>query len=829
MKMGEINSVLPPQEVSIEVLQEKYAKGNETEIDQVCRRVALSLASVEVEPKMEAHFYQALKAGFVPAGRIWSAAGAGIKATLINCFVQPMSDSISDEEEGAPGIYDALKFAAETMRRGGGVGYDFSPIRPMDAKVKGTQSSASGPLSYMNVFDASCVTVESAGSRRGAQMGALIISHPDIERFIHAKRDYMLMPDGVTRVGKLTNFNMSVGVTDAFMEAVINDEDWQLTHAAEPNFPTVQLENGEWLYKTVRAVDLWEQIMRSTYNHGEPGILFLDRINKDNNLHYCETIRTTNPCGEQPLPPYGCCDLGSVNLTMFVRKAFTTKAYFDFEAFKKLIPTAVRMLDDVLDVTVWPLEQQRMEAMNKRRIGLGFLGLGSACAMLGLRYDRDEGRAFASKVSEVMRDAAYNASVDLAIEKMPFPAFDVEKYFSGESFATRLPEDIKARIRKHGIRNSHLLSIAPTGTITLAFADNASNGIEPPFSLTYERKKRMSDGSHKTYSVEDSAYRLFRHMNGPDAPLPESFVTALEMTALDHLEMVKAVAPFIDTSISKTVNIPAEYPYDDFKELYLEAWRGNLKGLATYRPNATLGSVLSVKTEDKREEATPEAAEVLAECDPMRKQIERRPEGDLNSITRKVSYSCANGDVTYYASVSFATVDGVLNGVPVKIQRPIEFFLMGDATEGQQWITALMRQLSMLARYGGNIAKSLADLRKVSWDKGYVSFGSYTKLDGSKVPLRHTSECAVLGYALQQILINVGFLDADGNQVPTKVLARIGEPVSLEEVNRSDDVPAEIHQPGVTGHSCPKCYMPTLVKRDGCKHCESCGYEGSCG
>lgn len=829
MKMGETLNVLPPQILSTDALLEKYAKGNETSIEQVQGRVAMALATVEVEKVWEGRFLEALQAGFVPAGRIWSAAGTDIKATLINCFVQPVGDSISDAEDGNPGIYDALKFAAETMRRGGGVGYNFSRIRPKNAMVKGTHSKASGPISYMEVFDRSCVTVESAGSRRGAQMAVLNVGHPDIVDFIHAKREYVTNSAGM-RLGRLTNFNMSIGVTDAFMNAVQQDEEWHLTHRVPPSFESTQASNGEWIYQTVRASELWEQVMESTYNHGEPGILFIDRINKDNNLFYCEEIEATNPCGEQPLPPYGCCCLGSINLTQFVVDPFTPTAYFDFQAFEALVPKAVRMLDNVLDVTVWPLEEQHAEAMAKRRIGLGFLGLGSACSMLGIRYDRDAGREFASQVAERMRNAAYNASVDLAIEKMPFPLFDAEKYFSGESFATRLPEDIKERIRKHGIRNSHLLSIAPTGTITLAFADNASNGIEPPFSLSYERKKRMPDNSTQVYDVEDSAYRLFRHINGPEAPLPESFVTALEMSAMDHLEMVKAVAPFVDTAISKTVNIPADYPFENFKDLYFEAWKGKLKGLATYRPNDTLGAVLSLKTEggDKKE-TIGESSVLLVDSDPLRKQIQRRPDGDLHAVTKKVHYSCTSGDVSYYASVSFMEVDGVINGEAVKIKRPIEFFIMGDPTEGQQWLTALMRQLSMTARFGGSVAKSLADLRKVKWDKGLISFGKIQKEDGTQVPLRHGSECAVLAYAMQQILIGEKFLDVDGNQVPAKVLAKAGSKIDADTTVFIDEPTVEESKPEVTGHECPHCHSLTLAKRDGCKVCTSCGFEGTCG
>jgi ribonucleoside-diphosphate reductase alpha chain len=956
---------LPEQLISREVLLEKYAKGGEATAAQVWARVARALASVEPEARRahwEARFLEAQEQGFIPAGRINSAAGTSLTATLINCFVEPVGDSITEVVDGKPGIYTALAEAAETMRRGGGVGYDFSSIRPEGAMVRGTNSRASGPVSYMRVFDKSCETVESAGARRGAQMGVLRCDHPDVERFIHAKD-----------AGELTNFNISIGVTDAFMQAVEANGDVELVHKAEPatdvkEAGAYQRADGLWVYRKMRARELWEQVMRSTYDHAEPGILFLDRMNRDNNLHYCETLEATNPCvtgdtrlatqyglisiadlwnnevplevtvdartlgmsdratvirpakpafmtsgdaevfrvttedgyeikatawhefytargklklsqikpgdelwvqagkgqfgqqgseplgvllglltgdghftnrgegreaavitlwdedrvlaesvastvnaliaglpagrryavspvaipernevfirsvllarvlenlgfnrrtklrvpevvwcgseacvrgylralfqtdgtvnissygrtcsarltsirrqllqevqvllanfgifsrirdclparrgtfpdhkggtrdyecqatyelmiggeslrvfareigfllpgkdekflqwlearesglyhrqrfttrviqiqpagrepvydttqadqnsvifnglvtgqcAEQPLPSYGCCCLGSIDVSRFVKEPFDTGASFDFEAFGRVIDVAIRMLDNVLDVTPWPLEAQRREAMAKRRVGLGFTGLGDALIMLGLRYDTAEARAMAAKIGEFMRDRAYLASVELAAERGAFPMFNADLYLSGGNFASRLPQGIKDAIRKQGIRNSHLLSIAPTGTISLAFADNASNGIEPPFSWTYTRKKRMADGTHKEFRVEDHAWRLYRHWFGEDAKLPGAFVTALEISAQAHQEMVAAVAPYIDTSISKTVNVPEDYPYADFEHLYLEAWKAGLKGLATYRPNTVLGAVLT--------------------------------------------------------------------------------------------------------------------------------------------------------------------------------------------------------------------------------------------
>lgn len=725
---------LPAQIITTALLAEKYAKNGETTLSDVRSRVARALASIEQDPDYwEPIFLEALEDGFIPAGRINSAAGTNIKATLINCFVQPVGDAmIGVDDSGKPGIMVALQEAAETMRRGGGVGYDFSQIRPQGALVKGTASIASGPLSYMRVFDAMCQTVESAGARRGAQMGVLRCDHPDIEAFINAKAKPYAEKE-------LSQFNISVGATDAFMNAVEAGGIWELAHKAEPGDDLLKSgayrrDDGLWVYRKVNARDLWEKIMRSTYEFADPGVLFLDRMNAENNLYYVEVIEATNPCGEQPLSDYGCCCLGSINLTKFVMNAFAKGANFDFEGFVNMVHTSIRMLDNVLDLTYWPLTKQREQAQSKRRVGLGFTGLGDALIMLGLKYDTDEARKMAEAISMSMRDAAYDASTKLAKEKGAFPLLDAKKYLKS-GFAERLPKEIKQQISKHGIRNSHLLSIAPTGTISLVFADNASSGIEPVYDLMCTRMVRQADGSKLPYVVYDHAYRLYKAMNGmeatPDteviATLPDVWATAQNISAMDHMRMVSVVAPYIDTAISKTVNVPESYPYGEFKDIYTEAWKNGLKGITTYRPNSQVASVLIAST-------PVEEKPVLDESDPDRRiRLDKVPEPVMGSLRWEKRPKLSGGNpawsymVEHPLGYAFAVFVGhVENGV----KHPFEVWVNGQ--EQPRGLGALAKSLSMDMRTNdrGWLKAKLESLMKTS---GEDAFDMASPLDGSIV------------------------------------------------------------------------------------------------
>ena len=861
-----------PQQITTDVLIEKYAKNGETSQEQIFLRVCNGVAKVEKTPELQKEwaekFFNNMIAGAVGAGRIMSAGGTDISATLINCFTIPVGDSISGfDDDGRPGIYTALQQSAATMQKGGGVGYNFSFIRPKGSWVKSVRSYASGPCSYMDIFDASCKTIESAGSRRGAQMGVMNINHPDILEFVKAKRT----------PGRWNNFNVSVMVTDDFMRAKANGEKVQLIHKARPSDKQLeegayQRDDGMYVYSTIDANELWDIIMKSNYDFAEPGVLFYDNINNDNNLRYVETIVATNPCAEQPLPDYGCCDLGPIILPKFVRDPFTEKASFDYEAFKDAVRTHVRFLDNVLDATVWPLIEEKQESDAKRRIGLGFTGLGNALAMLNQVYYAEDGVQTAKTISNVMRDTAYLEPVNLAKEKGAFPVFDKDKYLEEGTFASRLPEEIKAEIREHGIRNSHLLSIAPTGTVSLAFADNASNGIEPPYSLAYTRKKRNGDGTHSFYNVVDHAFRvwlsiqqdqefatavenavcqyrdLFEYKQNTYTikdVLPKSLVTAMEMTVDQHLIMMNTVQPFIDTAISKTVNVPGDYPFEDFKSIYDTAWNNKLKGVSTYRPNNILGSVLSVekpKEEPKKEEVkTPVVSAASTKTfdqvvDEMYSEsFQSRKDGMLMGITTKGRFFTEQGEQKFIVTINFIEVTRETENGSVSITRPVEFILTSNFTTNSSAWDATMRFMSLSARSGVPVPKLIENLKEITWEHGAVRYGTKEK-EGRQVPLWHASDVAAIGHAIQEALISCGYLDKDGKvirpqpgngQASTTLNAPTSAVVVTQEETTTNTTEPEAQK--ATGKKCPDCGAYNLEKRDGCEKCTNCGYMGSCG
>ncbi|MCZ8234313.1 MAG: adenosylcobalamin-dependent ribonucleoside-diphosphate reductase [Inhella sp.] len=578
------------QPISSDVLLDTYAQPGETTVDEVRHRIAQALAQAEAPAQRAlraAQFLAVQREGFIVAGRVAAHAGTGAKSTMINCFVQPLCDSITHAEGGIPGIYTALMETAETLRLGGGVGIDFSPIRPRGARIAGVDTLGLGPVGFLQLFNLSCELLGSTARRPGAQMGVLRCDHPDALAFAQVKTQ-----------GGLASFNLSVAVTDAFMQAVNDDTEFELVHAAEPG-PVQQAAgatrraDGLWVYQRLPARRLWAAIVGGAHERGEPGVLFVDRIQADNNLGYCERIAATNPCGEQPLPPYGACCLGSINLVQLVERPFEPSARLALERLDTMVPVAVRMLDNVLQLTHWPLPQQRQQALAKRRIGLGFTGLGDALIMLGLPYDSEAARQLAAGVARTLRDRAYEASIALAHERGPFPSFKADGVLRRGSFASRLPGALQRDIRAHGLRNSHLLSIAPAGSVSLAFADNVSSGIEPPYAWHYLRHRRRRDGlGLAAYDVVDPAWRLHRALRGASAPLGPAFATATQLPPAAHLSMVAAVAPYIDGAISKTVNANEGCAYDDFEALFRQAWKDGLKGVTAFRSRGVLGSVL---------------------------------------------------------------------------------------------------------------------------------------------------------------------------------------------------------------------------------------------
>jgi ribonucleoside-diphosphate reductase alpha chain len=726
-------------------------------VEDSWRRIARALAEVEADPaRWEAEFYAALEGfKFLPAGRITAGAGTGRAVTLFNCFVM---GTIPDTMEG---IFTALKEAALTMQQGGGIGYDFSTIRPRGAPVAGVAADASGPLSFMDVWDAMCRTIMSAGSRRGAMMATMRCDHPDIEAFIEAKRD----------PARLRMFNLSVLVTDAFMAAVKADGPWELAFGGK-------------VYRTVEARDLWNKIMRSTFDYAEPGVIFIDRINAMNNLGYAETIAATNPCGEQPLPPYGACLLGSINLATLVWYPFEDKAHVCKTELGKLVRTAVRMMDNVVDASRFPLPEQRAEAMAKRRIGLGVTGLADALLMCGLRYGSDEAVAATEDWMHAIAREAYFASVDLAKEKGAFPLFDAEGFLASGNMA-RMDTDVREAIAKHGIRNALLTSVAPTGTISL-YAGNVSSGIEPVFAYAYTRKVLQKDGSRTEEEVVDYAVRLWREKHG-DAPLPDHFVNAQTLPPLDHVRMQAAAQKWVDSSISKTINCPEDISFDAFKEVYMAAWDQGCKGCTTYRPNDVTGSVLTVSEKETAPVASQPVTggEVVYLSDPL-----DRPAA-LEGQTYKVKWP--GSEHALYITINDIVIAGH--------RRPFEVFINSKNMEHFAWTVALTRMISAVFRRGGDISFVVEELKAVFDPRG----GAW--MEGRYIP----SILAAIGGVIERHLIDIGFIEGEGlglKSDPKAELLRVGE--------------------APKGKACPSCGSYDLRMVEGCLTCGSCGHS-KCG
>ena len=728
----------------------------EQTVQDTWRRIAKALSEVETEPKKwETIFYNALTDfKFLPAGRITAGSGTKRNVTLFNCFVMGViPDSMS-------GIFDMLKEAALTMQQGGGIGYDFSTIRPKGSLVKGIAADASGPVSFMDVWDSMCRTIMSAGSRRGAMMATMRCDHPDIEEFIAAKSDSQ----------KLRMFNLSVLVTDAFMEAVKKGEDWKLIY------------NNK-VYSVIKAADLWDQIMRATYNFAEPGVIFIDRINETNNLSYCEKITATNPCGEQPLPPYGACLLGSINLAKLVEHPFDKNAYLDVSQLEDLVSTAVRMMDNVIEVSQFPLEAQKLEAKNKRRIGLGVTGLADALLMVGLRYGSDEAVKKTEKWMKTIARSAYNASINLAEEKGAFPLFDPEKFIVSGNMI-QMDEDVKKAVNKFGIRNALLTSIAPTGTISL-YAGNVSSGIEPVFAYSYTRKVLQNDGSHVEEEVVDYAVKLWRDKFG-NAPLPDFFVSAQNLTPADHVKMQAAAQKWVDSSISKTINCPEDISFDDFKEVYIQAYDTGCKGCTTYRPNEVTGSVLSAASEETSASDQEANGDIIYMSEPL-----DRP-STLDGNTYKLKWP--DSEHAIYVTIN----DIIVNDM----RRPFEVFINSKNMEHFAWTVGLTRMISAVFRRGGDVSFVVDELKAVFDPRGGAWVG------GKYIP----SILAAIGGILEEHMMKIGFIkDTD-----TSLFHKSSEVTKLDNLKISQQ------------KSCTSCGQFDLQMIEGCMTCRSCGYS-KCG
>lgn len=756
----------------------------ERNVEETFLRVARAAARAEkggkrVQEQWTSRFMDAIgDFGFLPAGRILAGAGTDRAVTLFNCFVMgPISDDL-----GA--IFEAVRDGALTMQQGGGIGMDFSTLRPRGAPVRSIGADASGPVSFMHVWDAMCRTIMSAGARRGAMMACLSCDHPDIEAFIAAKAD----------PARLRMFNVSVLVTDAFMQRVEEDGDWPLVFGGKTS-------------RTLSARDLWAQIMRATYDYAEPGVIFIDRVNRTNNLGYCEEIKATNPCGEEPLPPDGACLLGSINLARLVGSPFARNARIDEGKLEEHTRTAVRFLDNVIDISGYPLPAQRREAMAKRRMGLGVTGLAGALIFCGVRYGSPEAVALAGQWMRTIERAAYVASAELAAEKGTFPLYDAKRFSERPKFAA-LEAAVRREISRHGLRNGCLTSIAPTGTISL-FAGNVSSGIEPVFDFTYRRNLLGADGTVREMIVEDYAHGLHRAMFGDVAPLPASFVATGSLRPGDHLAMQAAAQAHVDSSISKTINCPAGIPFAEFENVYLEAFRLGLKGCTTYRPNAVTGAVLSSMPEGGGSAAHPGAGVMPASNPyPAPRAVEQEVE-PLAGLAQPLARDPVLAGFTYKLNwpgsghALYITINDIES---VGQRRPFEVFINTRNLEHYAWTVALTRMISAVFRRGGDVSFVAEELKAIFDPQG----GRW--MSGRYVP----SLLAAIGEVIEGHMVRIGFLQPEREPVPL-VEVRHDEGTS----GPGDAPPAGFRFPAAF---CPRCGSAEYIKAEGCWTCRNCAY-----
>lgn len=786
-------------QMTFDVWKDKYRYEEEKDFFASIPRIVSGVYATDCETEMgraaaaEAELLMRLGL-WMPAGRIMAGAGTAKVVTLLNCYVN------AQIEDSMHSIVRAQEYAVLTMQQGGGVGTDFSPIRPSGAILKrtGAGSRASGPLPFIDGFDQWGRTVESAGARRGAQMGTISDTHPDMPAFVTAKQTK----------GRMTQFNISVLVSDAFMEAKDEDAEWPLFFHVPPVTRDAALEeydfiddNGvqQYVYSVWKAKDLWRMITENTYEYSEPGVIFIDRVNELNNLWYCEDIRCTNPCGEQPLPPHNACDLGHVNLARMVRNPFTEDAYFDYDLLDRVVTAGVRFLDNVWDVTNFPLKEQEEEGRAKRRIGLGYTGLADALAQLQLRYGGARSAEYTDRIGQRIAIAAYRASIDLAREKGSFPKFDAEKFLSGDSFVNlRMPSEIRKAIAEHGIRNGVLLTIAPTGTSSIVYG-NPSGGLEPFFSLLTKRKVLQPDGTHREYVEGPYAAKLYKWLADQQqgvglTELPAYFTTMAQLSVHEHIEIQSRAQRWVDASISKTINMPKEISYDEFVKVYDMAYNAGCKGCTTYRPSEVRGSVLEDATA-KTETAAPP---IVIDHTPA---IRNRPQV-LGGYTYQIKWPRRNSSL-------YLTINADADGVPFEV-----LFASKDGSS-TEWTTALSLMITGLFRTVKDPSFIAEELQQIQ----SVNDGAFMSTPNEEKQSRYFNSLpAYIGYLLGQHTSMLKNRKANADTDAPKIA-----PVVVNAPEKSTEVTTNV-LPVMQGENCPSCMAPTLFRSQGCYTCENCGY-----